>query len=282
MTKPIIIRNMTRAELDLAVEWAAQEGWNPGWHDAGCFWAADPHGFFVGLLGDEPVATISAVKYDDTFGFIGFFIVKANYRSQGFGNLLGRTALEYLRQANVGLDGVVAQQDYYQRHGFRIAYRNIRYRFISIGQEFSKPQIVELGRVPFEMLTAYDRQMFPAPRTEFLKLWISQPGTVALGFSGDKLLQGYGVRRTCREGFKIGPLFADHAETADLLFQALTAGLKSGQPVFIDVPEVNPAARDLILKYKMTKVFETTRMYSAKPPDINLGKIFGVTSFELG
>lgn len=282
MPKPITIRNMTRAELDLAVEWAAQEGWNPGFHDADCFWAADPQGFFVGMLGDEPVATISAVKYDDTFGFIGFFIVKAKFRSQGFGNLLGRAALEYLGRINIGLDGVVAQQDYYQRHGFQIAYRNIRYKFNTTWQEFSSPQIMELRQVPFEMLTDYDRQMFPAPRAEFLKLWISRPGTVALGLSEDKRLQGYGVRRTCREGFKIGPLFADNAESADLLFQALTTGIKSGQPVFLDVPEVNRAALDIVLKYKMTKVFETARMYSAKPPDIELGKIFGVTSFELG
>jgi hypothetical protein len=41
---------MHRDELDLAVEWAALEGWNPGLHDADAFYAADPDGFFVGLL----------------------------------------------------------------------------------------------------------------------------------------------------------------------------------------------------------------------------------------
>lgn len=282
MTKPITIRNMTRAELDLAVEWAAQEGWNPGWRDAECFWAADPQGFFVGLLGDKPVATISAVKYDNHFGFIGFFIVKSEYRSQGFGNLLGKAALEYLGRVNVGLDGVVAQQEYYQRHGFRIAYRNIRYQFISTGQEFADSRIVELGRIPFETLTAYDRQMFPAPRTEFLKLWIGHPETVALGYLNDNRLLGYGVRRTCRNGYKIGPLFADDAEIAETLFQSLISGIKSGQPVFLDVPEINPAALDIVHRYKMSIIFETARMYSGKPPNIDLEKIFGVTSFELG
>lgn len=32
------IRNMTRNEVDLAIEWAAKEGWNPGIHDADCLW----------------------------------------------------------------------------------------------------------------------------------------------------------------------------------------------------------------------------------------------------
>jgi len=35
---------MSRQELDLAVDWAAAEGWNPGLHDANCFYAIDPTG----------------------------------------------------------------------------------------------------------------------------------------------------------------------------------------------------------------------------------------------
>ena len=52
-----VIRAMTREEIDTAVDWAAAEGWNPGLHDADCFHAADPGGFFVGMLDDEPIAT---------------------------------------------------------------------------------------------------------------------------------------------------------------------------------------------------------------------------------
>ncbi len=44
------IRTMSRDQLDIAVEWAAREGWNPGLHDAECFHATDPDGFLIGLL----------------------------------------------------------------------------------------------------------------------------------------------------------------------------------------------------------------------------------------
>ncbi len=47
------IRVMTRQEMDIAFDWAAAEGWNPGWYDADCFRAADPDGFLVGLLEDK-------------------------------------------------------------------------------------------------------------------------------------------------------------------------------------------------------------------------------------
>ena len=57
------IRRMNRSEIDLAIDWAEAEGWNPGIHDADCFYAADPNGFIIGLLNDEPVAMVSAVAY---------------------------------------------------------------------------------------------------------------------------------------------------------------------------------------------------------------------------
>ena len=56
------LRTMTREKLNLALKWAEREGWNPGLGDADCFHAADPDGFLVGCLGDEPVACISTAK----------------------------------------------------------------------------------------------------------------------------------------------------------------------------------------------------------------------------
>jgi len=33
----LVVRPMSEAELDLALDWAGAEGWNPGLHDARCF-----------------------------------------------------------------------------------------------------------------------------------------------------------------------------------------------------------------------------------------------------
>ena len=38
MTHELVIRNMTRPEVDELVAWTAREGWNPGLHDAELFW----------------------------------------------------------------------------------------------------------------------------------------------------------------------------------------------------------------------------------------------------
>ena len=79
------IRNMSKKDLDTAVSWAAKEGWNPGIHDSYCFYAADPNGFLIGLLDDEPVAMVSAVAYEDSYGFMGFYIVKPEVRHRTYG-----------------------------------------------------------------------------------------------------------------------------------------------------------------------------------------------------
>jgi hypothetical protein len=97
----------------------------------------------------------------------------------------------------------------------------------------------------------------------------------------DGVVRGYGVIRECREGLKIGPLFADDAEIAANLFAALCARA-GGQPVYLDVPEVNAAAMALATSHGMKEVFATARMYRGEIPELPLDGIFGVTTFELG
>ncbi len=55
------IRRMTRDELDVLVEWAAREGWNPGLDDAEVFWDTDPDGFVAAEIGGELVGGGSVV-----------------------------------------------------------------------------------------------------------------------------------------------------------------------------------------------------------------------------
>ena len=272
---------MNMKEFSLAVDWAAQEGWNPGINDARCFYAADPNGFFLALQSGQPAGCLSAVAYDEHFGFAGFYIVKPELRSSGIGRQLIRKASAYLGKRIIGNDAVVAQQENYKKYGFRMAYRNIRYRGIASDSGIEALQIIDLRKIPLNEVTVYDRIMFPAKRPAFLNSWINQPEARALGYVRDSRLSGYGVIRKCRLGYKIGPLFADNEEIAENLFLALT-GTISGEEYFLDIPEPNPKACALVKRHNMQKVFETARMYSGAAPSLPLEKIFGITSFELG
>ncbi len=88
--------------------------------------------------------------------------------------------MKYLDGRNIGLDGVVTQQKNYQKSGFKLAYRNIRYTGISGGDFRSNSLMVDLSRVPFNDVYNYDRKFFPDDRLKFLMGWISQPKVSAL------------------------------------------------------------------------------------------------------
>ncbi|WP_308101845.1 GNAT family N-acetyltransferase [Paraburkholderia madseniana] len=274
---------MSADEVALSVEWAAVEGWNPGLHDAECFRAGDPNGFFIGAWRGEPVACISAVAYGEHFGFIGLYIVKPAFRGRGFGMRVWQHGMDYLGNRNVGLDGVVAQQANYRKSGFRLAYRNIRFQGVvqASVQNATGSNILNASALPFERLLDYDRQCFPAARERFLATWLGQPDATALAAVRDGQVAGYGVLRRCRTGCKIGPLFADSDEIASDLFDALAARMP-GEVIVLDVPETNPAAVALAERHGMTSVFETARMYTQNPPALQIEQVFGVTSFELG
>jgi len=276
------IRTMTAAERELAVDWAAAEGWNPGLHDAATFGAADPDGFLLGVLDGEPVASISVVRYGASFAFLGLYIVASAYRGRGFGWRLWQAGMATLARRNVGLDGVVAQQDNYRKSGFALAHRNVRYAGRAQDRAAANAHVVHAAALPFAAVAGYDRAFFPADRTRFLAAWLAQRDAQALAYVRDGAIAGYGVIRRCRTGHKIGPLFADTPQVADALFDALAGSVPAGDGVFLDVPEPNPAATALALRRGMQPSFETARMYTGGAPPLPLARIYGITTFELG
>lgn len=281
MAPQYTIRRMRKNEVRLAIDWARQEGWNPGLHDAGTFYQADRNGFFIGELDGETIAVGSAVVYDGQFSFCGLYIVKPEYRGHGYGIQLTRARLEYVGERNAGIDGVVENIPIYERIGYRLAHRNERFGGQAVRKPFDGSCIRPLSEVPFSLIEAYDRHCFPAARSAFLRVWIAQADASALGCLDNGRLAGFGVRRRCVEGHKIGPLFADDLETVEQLFRALQQEV-AGDPVYLDIPETNPQAKKLVESQAMELVFSTGRMYLKGQPDLAYHKIFGITTFELG
>jgi GNAT superfamily N-acetyltransferase len=276
---------MRRPELDVLVDWAAGEGWNPGLHDADIFWETDPAGFVAAESDGELVGGGSIVSYDGRFGFMGFFIVAPALRGRGLGTRLWRYRRDALlaRLASgvaIGMDGVFEMQPFYAKGGFAFAGRDLRFEGI-VDAGPPDLSLVDAHEVPFDALLTYDAAHFPAPRPRFLEAWIAQPGARALAAVENNRIRGYGVVRPCRRGFKIGPLFAADAAIAEDLFAGL-ADHAAGQPLFLDAPVLNPAAVALAQRHGMREVFGCARMYLGPAPALPDHEIFGVTTFELG
>ncbi|MFN7104637.1 MAG: GNAT family N-acetyltransferase, partial [Pseudorhizobium sp.] len=134
MTASPSIRTLSFQEVQTLIDWARDEGWNPGLDDAAPFRAADPDGFIGCFIGGVMAAGISAVRYGDDFGFIGLYICHPAYRGKGYGRLVWEAAMAHLRGRTIGLDGVPEQQGNYAGMGFSPTYRTVRWSGVAPAQ----------------------------------------------------------------------------------------------------------------------------------------------------
>lgn len=275
---------MTREEADELAGWAAAEGWNPGKADIAIAWNTDPEAFIALRRGEDLIGGGTIFSHGGSFGFMGLFIMRPEWRGAGLGARLWHERLRRLQArlmpgAVIGMDGVFEMAPFYAKGGFTLAHRDLRFEGVAEGAP--DPAVRTLKAADFAVVQEFDRLHFPAPRPAFLRQWLFQEGGHALGLFEHDTLQAYGVLRPARVGFKIGPLFSRNEDAAARLLGALLAHA-GGRPVQLDVPEPNEAGLRLAAHFGLVETFGCARMYHGPAPDLPLRQIFGVTSFEFG
>ncbi|MCM2578703.1 GNAT family N-acetyltransferase [Streptomyces meridianus] len=274
-------------EWEQVVAWAAVEDWNPGRQDAACFHPTDPAGFFVGRLDGRIVSAVSVVIYSPEYAFLGYYLVDPEHRERGLGLATWHAALPHAVGRTVGLDAVPAQQATYERSGFTASHRSVRWagrpvKAAGPAEPLAGGEVVPVTADHVDAIAAYDRRCFPAERRDFLARWLSADGHTARAVIRDGGVAGYGVVRPARSGRRIGPLFADTAEDAEALLDALIAVLDPGEQVFVDVPETHETATALAEACGLSPSSHTVRMYNGPVLPVRSECTYAVTSLELG
>lgn len=275
-----MIRNrlMTLDELRAVLDWAAEEGWNPGLDDAEAFHAADPKGFFVAEDEGTPVAAISVVNHSDEFAFLGLYLCRPSHRGQGIGLALWQHAMEHAGGRTIGLDGVPDQQDNYIKSGFAHVGATTRYSGQVEGASQDGIRAATADDIPGLIEAEAEASNWPKPR--FLSAWFRNTPhrrTFVSERNGDAL--GMATVRACRSGAKIGPLIAESEQSAlALMRHAATA---FGNTLIVDVPSTSGALDKLCNAQGLTPGFHTARMYrgTARKPE---SEFFAVGTLELG
>lgn len=281
----LVLEKLNLKDVSTLIGWAQDEGWNPGTYDAEVFFATDPNGFYGFKFQGEFIAGGAVVSYRGAFGFMGLFLVKPAYRGLGLGKklwFLRRDLLlsRLLPGASIGMDGVVAMQSFYQRGGFSMAFRDVRYVLTGFACE-PDLHVQSIDDADFSSVLMYDSLCFGVLRHQFLRLWLDQPGSFCYKYVLNGCFCGYVVMRQAAKGYKIGPLFADNADVAEALYKTCLNAV-AGEPVFLDIPLCNDLAVALVGNYNASSVFECARMYCGMAPKMNIDRIFGMTTFELG
>ena len=283
------IRTADADQMLFLQEWALREGWGAGRGDVEAFHASDPEGFLIAWDGDRPVGSISAVRYDDSYSFVGYYIVDPALRRRSIGHALFDAALERIGPAASGLDGVEEQVSTYASLGYAPAHLTTRYvgsaAILSAALAARAMLVGYVAPGDVDGIVDYDALHVPARRESFVRAWLA-PGSprtsYVIGRGQD--IHGYAtVRPMIGGGSRIGPLFADDERIAlGLLAACAVTAMSWGEEIAIDIPAPNAAALALAESLGMAPRFACTRMYRGDARPLPLDRIWGSTSFELG
>ena len=268
------IRQMQRADLDIVLDWARQEGWNPGIEDASVFFSTDPAGFFVQEIDDQLISGISVVNLSPDVAFLGLYITKPEFRGKGFGIALWEAALSHAGDRSVGLEGVMDKVENYASSGFEPAGRTVRFCGALPQQEAAATH----SAVELDDLIAADGRYNGFIRTRFASVWFTDTDTrhtVAVD------AQNFATARQCHDGVKIGPLYAHSQGALEGLLYAIDRKFP-GQSVTIDIPDVSDALAEFMSGLGLDPAFETVRMFNKRPPVPDYPKYAALATLELG
>ncbi|KAF8936872.1 hypothetical protein BGZ47_009287 [Haplosporangium gracile] len=263
--------------IDHFYTWSSSEQWNPGHKglDIEVLHSADPKGFFYSTVEpstdnkddqtkaqtfphpekDEVVSIVSAIRYGDDQGWIGFYIASPKYRGRGYGLATFTRAFDHLTpdtRESIGLDAVMAQVKNYhksgftesswsneRRHGSAVDLVETQERELAdkiIRNEVEGLVLLSDPKVDLEQLPGIEAQYCGLKRAKFVKEWAQfhanhadhhRFGVAFLSSdkkdekSGKPLVLGYACARPATSSYRVGPLYATNGDVAKKLLVKL-------------------------------------------------------------
>ena len=123
------IRPFKDEDIDFAYKLDLMEQWNHTINDIKRVLSFEPNGCFMAEIGGESVGHVFSVSYG-RLGWIGFLIVKAEYRRRGTGTLLMKRAMNYLlsrKAKTIKLEAVSKIANLYRKLGFVDEFDSLRF-----------------------------------------------------------------------------------------------------------------------------------------------------------
>ena len=229
-------RLMTVNDIPAGLSLCRSAGWNQIETDWEIFLELSPGSCLVATDENEKViGTVTTIRYQDHFSWIGMVIVDPARKKQGIGTELLRKAIKLLEgEQTVKLDATPAGRYVYLKLNFADEYALSRLHMNAVSVDKLPPTTARKAEESDLLsLLSFDRKVFGADRKAILnRIWKSAP---ELGFltENNKRITGYCFGRYGYNYTQIGPVIS---ETADAATELVSAALKQsmGKPVIID------------------------------------------------
>jgi len=278
----MVIQPMTPSDLARVFDWLPSVRLNPpanllDWYDA-----FEENTLHMGVVNGEKVAASFGSRFQGEAGNIGPVMVKPSRRGRGYGLQIWQATLAALGNGPLMLQVTPELVPVVARYGFVHDWFNLRLTGTVEPRQIDETGMVLHTEVPLGDLVRYDAEISGLVRPRMVQVVYSQPGTCTLVVRQGGVVTGVGSIRPSRQGFRIGPLFADDAAIAQRLLDVLCSRAGTGQAVTIDVPDANPAALAVATSRGFVATARAVRMSRGRIPRLRTDRAFGATVWISG
>jgi len=281
----ITFRPMETKDIPAGLSLCRAAGWNQLSADWELFLKINKEGCRVALDdGGKVVGTVTTVRYEDHFSWIGMVLVDPARRREGIGIQLLKEAISIAGgQTAIKLDATPAGREVYLKLDFQDEYPLSRLLCPSVNVASlirSSARLITSNDIP--NLLQIDEVVFGAKRKEVIEFTAKGAPEYAIVMEDAKTIKGYCLGRHGHHYSQIGPVIADDCSTAKRLISAALLNCLD-QPVIIDVPGHTRewlewlAHVGFIEQRKLIRMFLGTNAWSGK-----VEKQFAILGPELG
>lgn len=258
-------RKMEFTDIPAGVQLCRSAGWNQLPRDWEFFLTRDPEGSVV-CEDDQGavIGTVTTIRYDGRFAWIGMVLVDPLHRRKGIGRrLLEEAGLLLTNERCVKLDATPAGREVYTKLGYKDEYnlnRMVAHK-IDHRQLNSRHAVIPFTTNDLARIKAFDKKVFGADRVPLLSWLLAGSPTLAFKVEEGNNVSGYCFGRQGVEYTHIGPVVADSLMVAQSLVSAALKLCKN-KSVIMDVPDHDEVWRRWLASVGFTLLRPFVRMYA--------------------
>ncbi len=235
-TRPFHFRQMQAADLAASLGLCRAAGWNQTQRDWEFFLQHNAEGCRVAVRDDRVIGTVTTVRHQNRFSWIGMVLVDPAERGCGVGTALMHEALTILRdEETVKLDATPAGRAVYLPLGFVDEYRLLRMEGVVPALPFTETSARLMRPEDLPAVCEMDAKAFGAARGALLKWWLMGAREYAWVIFENDTLAGYCFGRHGHNFEQLGPVIARDTATAHQLVTACWQA-QVGRAFILDIP----------------------------------------------
>ena len=231
---------MKPEDIAAGLKLCRKANWNQMETDWQMFLENSPEACLVATFQEQIIGTVTTIKYQNSFSWIGMVLVDPDFQRQGIGMQLLNEALQILqKEKTVKLDATPQGRAAYLKLNFLDEYRLSRMSIGSAKNINHASTARPIRKEDLSLLIEFDSKTFGANRSSLLQLMWEKTPQYAFLIEENNEVKGYCMGRQGHDFIQIGPIIAENANLAKNLLMAALENCM-GQPLILDVPHFEP------------------------------------------